>query len=41
MILYSEMTESELEDASGKIKEFVKSLPKEMIDYENNDKERL
>lgn len=32
-ILYSEMTESELENAPDKVKNFVKSLPAEKVDF--------
>ena len=33
VILYSVMTESELVDAPEKIKDFVRSLPKQSIEY--------
>jgi predicted nucleic acid-binding protein len=32
-ILYSEMTESELEEAPAKVKNFVKSLPADKVEY--------
>lgn len=41
MIQYSEITESELEDAPEKIKKFVKSLPKNSFEYIEISKESI